>query len=1352
MNTVRAILEQKRLPLLDLSSRSALLNYVLHQKRGVELINVNAQEIFDGLLLDGQIYTFGTMAEPGQDTPRATRPASHKNTQFQTPYSPSQLQARLFQTYLETASTVADFGETILFLTLGDLAWISKDSAESVSVAPLLLIPVKIQRDDVVAPFVLSYTGEDPVINPAIKTVLKRDFAIDLPSFDAFHPNGVNGFFDTVTALLDSRKGWRVGRHRSRVDVFKLAGYVTHDVLERQMPEEPEGEAHPLLQKILVDGFESEEIQSGETVSIDYLSAPGEINHILDADNEQLLVLYDALKGINQLIDGAPGTGKTQTITNLIAAALSEEKKVLLISNKAASLEKVRRLIEGVGLGHFILPLYGRHLQRRRLLKEFQEAILPRDQVQEDEQTLIESLVRTRDQLNVYVKSLHTPIRESGVTPYEAYNEMAELEMQLDGVTLPEFDGSQFVSQSPATFDAMLERVRELETHLKRLGVVQRHPFWGSRKTLYKSTDRPEIRRKCRLAGMALNKVRLAATDLAHLMGTRAPSNSEDIIRLIRAVSRVLDAPNVAGIHIHEEKWAASMEELVVLLETGAKLSALRAKYDSFVIPEAWEQEVLFIRQALVAHGTKKTRSLIGEYRKGRDALAGLCRNGLPKTNAEQLTVVNALLESQRLEAKMEQHEELAKQLFGRQWLGIASDWEHLDKVSSWMFELHQDIIQDNISPEVLQFLLEQPDLEQGRHQAELVAGEFSSFLKASRNAAQEVDMEDSLGISNRSFARIPFGTLLSLFAHWEKNVDSLQDIVALNHLSERLLSEGLGDIVKLAVTWSEASRYLTARIQQARYSALLDDALNTRRTLAGFNSEAHASLISLFNELDQEYISVMAKRIQRRQSVRFVRDRLPSAEVHGILSELEERPRRMLHELFGEGSDALFDVKPVVTATPATFASLMRDCSTEFDLVIFDDAERIIGADALPALAKARQVIAFGDTELAPKVTLESTTEQAEGDGESVYDMLKVKGIAYRSLRAYYRNGPVSMMSWLNKEIYRNSLSIFPYANPVKNKGEFKLHLTSAVQQEANGAPVRSWAGTLVDAVFRHIQTRPNVSVGVVTQSMVDAELVLRELERRRRKNPQFEPFFRSYNKEHFFVKSVEQAQGEIRDVLFWALPLRGRAKQERRSQQETIKGADTMRWRLAVVGSLVRKQCHVFTDMTLDEIERWGEGRPDFEMLGRFLSFMQSSRENVLRPAIASKFEMAVGDALKANGYVVDYQVGLSNSCIDMAIIDESNPSTYLLGVQSDGYCYENARSARERERLQPEQLKKQGWELHRIWSIEWFRNPKRELDRLIDHIEGLRKAEPEAQVNQPINTNGHTASVPNEVKQDH
>jgi len=330
-------------------------------------------------------------------------------------------------------------------------------------------------------------------------------------------------------------------------------------------------------------------------------------------------------------------------------------------------------------------------------------------------------------------------------------------------------------------------------------------------------------------------------------------------------------------------------------------------------------------------------------------------------------------------------------------------------------------------------------------------------------------------------------------------------------------------------------------------------------------------------------------------------------------------------------------------------------------------------------------------------------------------------------------------LISWINKEIYGNSLLIFPYANPNQKKHEVRLHITDEAEKAAAGNPIRSWAGHVVDDLLEHVRAHPEHSIGVVAQTASDVELLMRELDRKRRKDQVLEKFFRGPIRDRFYVKTIERAQGDTRDVIFLALPLKNTVKPAADANRSLVAREDVMRRRLAILGSLVRKACYVYTDMTLEEIDRWSEGRPGFAVLSRFLQFMDSNVINVSRPAVASKFEMAVGDALKANGYLVEYQVGYANSCIDMAVVDETNPGAYLLGIQSDGYSYENARSARERERLQPEQLKKQGWQLHRIWSVEWFKHPRRELDRLIDRIENERERVSGTRPNLPAATNG-------------
>jgi very-short-patch-repair endonuclease len=106
-------------------------------------------------------------------------------------------------------------------------------------------------------------------------------------------------------------------------------------------------------------------------------------------------------------------------------------------------------------------------------------------------------------------------------------------------------------------------------------------------------------------------------------------------------------------------------------------------------------------------------------------------------------------------------------------------------------------------------------------------------------------------------------------------------------------------------------------------------------------------------------------------------------------------------------------------------------------------------------------------------------------------------------------------------------------------------------------------------------------------------------------------------------------------------------------------------------------------------------------------------------------SDFEIAVADAIAAHGYEVRCQVGVAGYFIDLAVVDPEHPSRFLLGIECDGYAYHSARSARDRDRLRQQVLEKLGWQIHRIWSTDWFRDPAAQLSRVVAKLEQIRAA---------------------------
>ena len=1334
MSTVRAILKQKRLQLLDFSSRSALLNYIPDSSLGLELINVQPHHVYRGLIHEGQAFTFLSLS--GNDESNiiinGARNQEVNKKQLQTPYAAAQLQKRLSLAMHHSQAIAGNEGEPQLFLTVGKLRWLDRANPDRVRQAPLVFLPVSLSRKDVRSPIVLTVSSGEPRVNLALKTFLIREFGIKLPLLDVYHTDGLRNFLDGISTLVEERQGWRVNRQLAHVDFFALSDVAIHEDLDPDTGYLGASEELELLWKSLSGNFAGEDNELAGDFDEEALFDPDQLPHVLHANAEQLAIVQDTLRGVNQAVEATAGTGKTQTITNVIAAALASEKSVLVVCNKTRALKDILQRLESVGLRHFALPLYGHHVGRSQLLGEIRSTQPAGEQRRRQDTVYLESLKRLRTQLDEYREALHSPVRESGVTPFEAYNELVELNALFEDVVQPDFDGSMLAGWTQPRFEAVLQRTRELESHFARIGVPQRHPFWGSKKSIFNASDRPEVQRKCRLAGLALNALRMSATDLAHQIGAPAPGYSEDVIRLVRAASKILEAPHVRGMNVYDSKWGTSMEELVVLIETGVKLKALRARYEKILIPEAWGQKVLGIRQALVAHGTKKTRTFIKEYRQARDSLSGLCRNGLPEENSAQLEAVNAILESQRLEARLSENEELARTLFGRQWKGLDSDWTHLDRVSSWLYNLHQEIAQGQVSPEVLQYLSADLELEVIHDLAKKTAKEFNTFLQTSRDAAQEVAMEDILGITNKAFGRVPFGTLLSLFAHWEKNVDSLQDIVAFNHLAARLQEEGLGDIVHLAITWSEASRHLTAKVLESRYAALLTDAINTRRPIAAFDGDAHNQALQQFIELDTLHLSMMAQRIQQVQERRFDPARTSSEGTLSMARELEAHPVRPLEALMAEYGEALQDVKPIFLMTPGSVAELLNDSQVHFDLVIFDEAGQLSAIEALGGLARGQQVIALGDSRQEALMRLlkssnSTTAEEAQHSGhrESLLALLRRKGATARALRWILPGRPPALAEWINRTLYDRQLHVLPNISVAATRNTFGLHEIPETDIAVNNGSAKSYIGSIVEAILKHAEHLPGRSIGVVVFSEEEIVPILRELERRRQRDPSFEAFFRAHEAEPFFVKTIDNARGELRDVIYCAISIH--QVESRRHSQGMFGGSNAeMKSRVSVLSSMVRRELHVFTDFAFDELvhlER--EGRVS-QHLVNFLRYVRGAGVRVEKTVVASKFELAIADALRQEGYKTVLGIGSGCFRINIAVASEQREGGYVLGILCDGEQYGAIASARDRDRLIPEMLETQGWNLHRIWSVEWHRNPERELAKLLERLKEVTSSD--------------------------
>ncbi len=384
--------------LLDLTSRNRLLNFRHPKNRSVQFVDAPEVDVVFERLLDNKAFVIKWVSEPEPRSYIGKRPEAKQhaetlgiNTSYEFPLSPRTQQRRKLglQTILypvdlerllrrmstEAKRAIDETGSNMLFLIFGFLEFYESDESEKPLLAPLISVPVTLERADVdpdtrVYRYALSYNGEDVTENHTLREKFRQDFSVVLPEFE--EEDAPESYFVKVQTIVSVKKRWRIRRQLTlgMLSFGKLA--IWADLDYNRWPGLLE---HPLLKMIFEGGANGSDRGIGaEDYKIDE-STQADLPLIYAADSSQHSAIIDVLAGKNMVINGPPGTGKSQTITNVIACALSEGKKVLFVSEKLAALDVVQRRLNQAGLGDFCLELHSNKTQKKKLIESLEDRL-----------------------------------------------------------------------------------------------------------------------------------------------------------------------------------------------------------------------------------------------------------------------------------------------------------------------------------------------------------------------------------------------------------------------------------------------------------------------------------------------------------------------------------------------------------------------------------------------------------------------------------------------------------------------------------------------------------------------------------------------------------------------------------------------------------------------------------------------------------------------------------------------------------------------------------------------------------------------------------------------------------------
>ena len=332
-----------------------------------DIVNISSvddeeQDVEDLQLLSELSKANKTLSDSGAAGDKGARGRKSSQLQLQTALDEERLFLQLLKIRAEAQTYVEEQGVNILFLVIGFLHWFESDSSTEARRAPLVLVPVTLVRASAQELFKAVYTGDDLIFNLSLAAKLKTDFEIRLPVVDEaadFDTGALNRYFKKIKDAIKTQKRWTVETDELVLGFFSYGKFLMFKDLDPQSwPNDKAPENHPVMGRLLGQGFGDKRSSYADDVNVDSVTEPGEIQFVKDADSSQTLAILEVRAGSNLVIQGPPGTGKSQTITNLISELISKRKTVLFVSEKMAALEVVKRRLDESHLGDAVLAAY----------------------------------------------------------------------------------------------------------------------------------------------------------------------------------------------------------------------------------------------------------------------------------------------------------------------------------------------------------------------------------------------------------------------------------------------------------------------------------------------------------------------------------------------------------------------------------------------------------------------------------------------------------------------------------------------------------------------------------------------------------------------------------------------------------------------------------------------------------------------------------------------------------------------------------------------------------------------------------------------------------------------------------
>ena len=1279
--TKQMIWERK---LLDFSLRNNLLNTRIG-RRVVPFISFEIEHLEDHLQ-NNEDYIItpspGKKIEPNEE---GMYDSQHQAAEYQTFVSEmikdnkiasylteTELQSALTYIYRTARTSLEENGANSLFLALGMLRWFETAKSEQPRYAPILLLPVDIVRKSG-NKYVIRKRDEDIILNITLVELLKQNFKINLDMLKEL-PKDESGvdvmkiFTYFRRAILEQKK-WNV-LEESMLGLFSFNKFVMWNDIHANADQLA---AHTIVAS-LIENRDKQEVteEAVDARIIDKDNSPMDFSIPLDVDSSQMEAIVESGRGRTFILHGPPGTGKSQTITNMIANALYQGRRVLFVAEKMAALSVVQSRLEKIGLAPFCLELHSNKATKKHFLEQMDQ-VLNVTKIKEPAEyaTKAAELFAERKSLISYMDALHQK-GSNGLSLYECIS--AYLSIPHDAIEggLPEKD---MLTASYLT--KCKDQMDSLDTILGIVGTPGQHALYGLEPLDNRIETTDGIKTLLLQFKQTLADFRQALDKLNGKTSMQLKSY-KDLQWLERFVAYLTTQKQQDELH---ESLTASYSDDILRMDVKA-------------CQREWEEI--------------KAKWFLPRYFAKKSFIKSMQRFGMIyESNIEEVLTLVDSYQQKGKELKQQEEEMVA--------FAYQCGFSHQQKVAAYQASLgamgsmgRQEFMQD--ANGILSLHQQMNDL----------TNQLASKTRQKNSMAEIVG---ALGRWLDGYAQMKDWYL------WTEKKNELcemklQTVVQRIEKGEQpqdvipaFLKGVYHHLISIAIDADEQLRTFNGTIFRQRIEQYKRDTLRFQELSKEELYSKLASRVPSSSAVSAEgsEISILKRNIAnggRGNSIRTIIDNIPT-----LLPRL--CPCMLMSPI---------SVAQYIDLKSEKFDLVIFDEASQ--MPTSEAVGAIARGKALIVVGDSKQMppTSFFST------TQVDEEEADIDDMESILDDCKTLSLREYYLSWHYRSKHESLIAFSNSQYYNNRLFTFPSVDDQVAK--VKLVPVQGVYDKGRTRSNPEESKAIVKEIIRRLSdpVLQKYSIGVVSFSKVQGDRIEDDLTEELDRHPELKDI--AYNsREPIFVKNLENVQGDERDVILFSVGY-GADKNGKVSMNfGPLNNAGGER-RLNVAVSRARYEMIVYSTLKSSQIDLKRSNAKGVEGLKGFLEFAETGRlpmvDSSAHAADTNVMIAQICDMLTEHGYIATPSVGRSNFKVDIAVSTAEHPERYILGILCDGKTYYETKTTRDREIVQPNVMKMLGWSVMRVYSIDWYENRERSINQIMDELkayeEGTVIEEPE------------------------